>query len=123
VAVIDGPVFLDHPAFAGQRVIEIDNVLRAACQNQKSIACFHGTAVTGVMAAKRGFGAPAICPDCTFLLCPIFVDGSDGSDLMPSATSEDLAAAITGSVLAGAKVINLSALLERANPRMPNMDR
>jgi subtilisin family serine protease len=114
VAVIDGPVALDHPAFAGQRVFEIGN---ASCQNQSNIACFHGTAVIGVMAAKRGFGAPAICPACTFLLRPIFVEGSDEGDVMPAATPDDLAAAITDSVSAGANVINLSASLGRQSSR------
>jgi subtilisin family serine protease len=117
VAVIDGPASLDHPAFAGQRVFEIDTGLKSACQSQTNIACFHGTAVIGVMAAKRGFGAPAICPDCSFLLRRIFVEGSEGSDLMPSATPEDLAAAIADSVSAGAKVINLSASLRRQSSR------
>jgi subtilisin family serine protease len=110
VAVIDGPVALDHPAFAGQRVFEVDSGSKAACQSQTNIACFHGTAVVGVMAAKRGFGTPAICPDCTFLLRPIFVEESDDGDVMPAASPDDLAAAITASVSAGANVINLSAL-------------
>jgi subtilisin family serine protease len=117
VAVIDGPVALDHPAFAGQRVFEIDNALNASCQRQTNIACFHGTAVIGVMAAKRGFGAPAICPDCTFLLRPIFLEGSDEGDVMPAATPDDLAAAITDSVSAGANVINLSASLRQQSSR------
>ena len=87
VAVIDGPVALDHPAFAGQRVFEVDSGSKAACQSQTNIACFHGTAVVGVMVAKRGFGTPAICPDCTFLLRPIFVEESDDGDVMPAASS------------------------------------
>jgi hypothetical protein len=117
VAVIDGPVALDHPAFAGQRVFEVDSGSKAACQSQTNIACFHGTAVVGVMAAKRGFGTPAICPDCTFLLRPIFVEESDDGDVMPAASPDDLAAAITASVSAGANVINLSASLGRQSSR------
>ena len=109
VSVIDGPVWLDHPAFAGQRVREIGPGLRGECHIRTSIACFHGTSVMGILAARRGFGAPAICPGCSFVLRPIFAEVKKDNDPMPAATPEDLAAAITDSVSAGANVINLSA--------------
>ena len=44
----------------------------AACKNANSIACRHGTFVAGILCAKRGLSAPAICPDCEIILNPIF---------------------------------------------------
>jgi subtilisin family serine protease len=64
-----------------------------------------------MLAAKRGVGAPAICPGCSFILRPIFTEITYGNDLMPISTPEQLGIAITDSVSAGAQVINLSAAL------------
>jgi len=50
--------------------------------------------VAGILAARRGSVAPSICPECTLLLRPIFSESADGSGRMPSATPQDLAAAI-----------------------------
>jgi len=72
VSVIDGPVWLDHPAFSDQHIREIQGASGATCQNLSSVACTHGTLVIGILAAKRGSDAPAICPGCSFLLRPIF---------------------------------------------------
>jgi hypothetical protein len=68
VGLIDGPAALDHPDLAGQGIREIAGAVPAACANRDSAACAHGTFVAGMLAAKRGSIAPAICPDCTFIL-------------------------------------------------------
>ena len=94
IALIDGPVALDHPDLAGQRIYEIAGRPSAACINRDSAACAHGTFVAGMLAAKRGSVAPAICPDCTLLLHPIFSETPLRNGQWPSATSEELAAAI-----------------------------
>ncbi|HEU5239583.1 MAG TPA: S8 family serine peptidase, partial [Pyrinomonadaceae bacterium] len=60
---------------------------------------------------RRGADAPAICPDCTLLVRPIFPESSDQNPDMPSAAPEELAAAIIDCVDAGVRVINLSAAL------------
>jgi subtilisin family serine protease len=106
VGLIDGPVALDHPDFAGQRIREITG--SAACTNRDSAACAHGTFVAGMLAAKRGSLAPAICPGCTFLLRPIFSEARPRHGDMPTATPGELASAIIDSVQAGARVLNLS---------------
>jgi hypothetical protein len=111
VSVIDGPVWLNHPAFLGQRIHLIEKSLPAACHKLTSVACIHGTLVIGMLAAKRGSGAPAICPGCSFILRPIFSEITNGNDPMPMSTRKDLGAAIKDSVSAGANVINLSASL------------
>ena len=111
VAVIDGPVSVDHPALTGQRIQEIDAGSPATCRSLSSSACLHGTFVAGMLAAKRGSGAPAICPECSFLVRPIFSEAPSGNGDGPSATPSELAAAIIDSVRAGAHVVNLSAAL------------
>lgn len=111
VSVIDGPAWLEHPAFSGQRIRHIESVLPAACRQLDSLACVHGTLVMGMLAAKRGSGALALCPGCSFIMRPIFPEDIPSKDLMPISTPRDLAAAIADSVSAGANVINLSASL------------
>jgi subtilisin family serine protease len=117
VSVIDGPARLDHPAFSPQRIRAIEKRSPAACQNVESYACNHGTLILGMLAAKRGVGAPAICPGCTFLLHPIFTEITHGNDPIPVSTPEQLGTAIIDCVSAGALVINLSVALTQHSLR------
>jgi subtilisin family serine protease len=120
VALIDGPVVLDHPDFAGSTISEIPGKLKGTCTRADSVACTHGTFVAGILSARRGSAAPAICPGCTLLLRPIFAETAKGNGQMPSATPEELAGAIIDSVDAGARVINLSSALVRPSPQGEN---
>src|SRR5215212_10685283 len=74
IGLIDGPLDYTHPAFQGSRIRSVKESQLAACKNASSIACRHGTFVGGILCAKRGLSAPAICPGCTLLLRPIFLD-------------------------------------------------
>jgi subtilisin family serine protease len=105
VGLVDGPVALDHPELAGASVREIPGRLRGSCASAESAACMHGTFVAGVLAARRGGAAPAVCPGCTLLVRPIFAEGGSGG---PEALPEELAAAVVDCVEAGAHVVNLS---------------
>jgi subtilisin family serine protease len=111
VALIDGPVFLRHPDLAGSTILEVPGKLKGTCTRANSMACMHGTSVAGMLSARRGSAAPAICPGCTLLLRPIFAETVKGNGQMPSATAEELAEAIIDSVDSGAHVINLSSSL------------
>lgn len=111
IGLIDGPVALDHPQFAGQHIRELPGNGTGACAQTHSSACSHGTFVAGILSAKRGSIAPAICPDCTLLVRPIFAETNAVDGEMPSATPEELARAILGCVEAGARVLNVSAVL------------
>ncbi len=119
VGLIDGPVALDHPELAADMVRGIPDGRAAACSATKSLACVHGTFVAGVLCARRGSVAPAICPGCTLLVRPIFSEHDlsrtpgrlDDDDHQPSATAEDLAQAILDLVNAGARIMNLSAAM------------
>ncbi|MBV9597336.1 MAG: S8 family serine peptidase [Chloroflexi bacterium] len=108
VGLIDGPVALDHPDLAGQRIREIGGFVPAECADRGSAACAHGTFVAGILAAKRRSVAPAMCPDCTLLVRPIFSETTSLPGFGPTATAEQLSAAIVDSVRAGARVLNLS---------------
>ena len=72
IGVIDGPVDLNHPALQGSRIRTVKDSQKEACKNASDLACIHGTFVTGIICAKRGLSAPAICPDCQIILNPIF---------------------------------------------------
>ena len=111
IGLIDGPVNSSHSDLAGSSIQEIPGKLRGACSRVSSIACMHGTFVAGILSARRGSAAPAICPECTLLVRPIFAEAPSGNGEMPSATPAELAAAIMETVNAGARVINLSAAL------------
>jgi subtilisin family serine protease len=111
VGLVDGPVAMAHPGLAGDRLGEVLGAGTAACSVASSAACAHGTLVAGVLHAQRGGPAPAICPDCTLLVRPIFPETTSPDGTMPSATPEELAAAIVETIQAGAWVLNLSAAL------------
>jgi subtilisin family serine protease len=61
--------------------------------------------------------APAICPDCTLLVRPIFGEAIAANSGAPSATPEELGAAIIECVEAGAHVLNLSLALARPSTK------
>jgi subtilisin family serine protease len=114
VGLIDGPVVLDHPDLAAEQIQEVPGAA-GACARAGTAACRHGTFVAGVLSAKRGSRAPAICPGCTLLLRPIFAEAS-GNGQVPSATPDELARATLEAIEAGARVINISGALSQLAP-------
>lgn len=111
IGLIDGPVAISHPELVNQHIREVPGNRSSACTQANSTACQHGTFVAGILSAKRGSLAPAICPNCTLLVRPIFDETKAANDEMPSATPEDLAQAILDCIEAGARVLNVSAAL------------
>lgn len=109
IGLIDGPVNASHPDLAGSNIQEFHGKLRGTCSRASSIACMHGTFVAGILSARRGSAAPAICPGCTLLVRPIFAEDVIENGNIPSATPAELAEAIVDMVDAGVRVINLSA--------------
>lgn len=113
IGVIDGPIELSHSGFSESKIRTVKDFQFGACKSADSMACIHGTFVTGILCAKRGLAAPAICPSCQIILYPIFTEAypsnlGNATDKYPSATPEELARAIIETVDAGANIINLS---------------
>jgi len=108
IGLIDGPADLTHPAFSGSSMRTVRSNQVAACRDSCSEACSHGTAIAGILCAKRGSPAPAICRSCRFLFHPIFPECPPGAGGLASATPEELSRAIMETVDAGARITNLS---------------
>jgi subtilisin family serine protease len=112
IGIIDGPVDLNHPAFENSNLKTVRDSQFGACKNAPSVACSHGTFIAGILCAKRGFSAPAICPNCKVIFNPIFNEGTNNTNnknsLVPSITPDELANAIIETIDAGAQIINLS---------------
>lgn len=117
IGLIDGPVDTSLPELSAARIHEVPGTIGGTCESASSISCMHGTFVAGILCANRGSAAPAICPDCTLLIRPIFAETTSSNSPMPVATPEELAQAIVDCIEAGAHVINLSAALENPSPR------
>jgi subtilisin family serine protease len=116
VALIDGPVAINHPDLAGDNIREVSGVAgRGSCVMAESVACLHGTFVAGILSAKRGSGAPAICPGCTLLVRPVFAEAAAEYLESPSAEPRELASAILECAAAGARIINLSLALMQSS--------
>ena len=111
IGLIDGPVVMSHPELANHYVRAIPENGRSACTQANSPACMHGTFVAGILFARRGSVAPAICPGCTVLVRPIFAETTAASGATPSATPEELTQAILDCIEMGARVLNVSASL------------
>ena len=110
IGLIDGPVALEHPGFEGLRV----RGQTEQCSSNNATACMHGTFVAGILSARRGSPAPAICPECTLLVRPIFAGAGQVPGAAPSATADELAVAIVECVGEGAALLNLSCALIQA---------
>ena len=72
IGLMDGPVAANHPDLAAESVREAAGEPRAGCAHSGNAACTHGSFTAGILSAKRGSPAPAICPGCTLLVRPIF---------------------------------------------------
>ncbi|MFY9822845.1 MAG: S8 family serine peptidase, partial [Thermoanaerobaculia bacterium] len=94
VAVLDGPVDLSHPCFAGARLSVVETVVPNAAGDDG--ASRHGTHVASVV-----FG---LAPGCRGLIVPVF---SPGESL--GCPQLELARAIEQACDHGAQVINVSA--------------
>lgn len=114
IGLIDGPVLIHHSDLNKENIFEIPGALSGTCSKADSIACSHGTFIAGMLKAKRGSNAPAICPDCTLLVRPIFSEHITKKEFIPATTPKELAIAILDCINGGARLINLSLAL--ANP-------
>ncbi len=111
IALLDGPVVFDHPDLLSERIQDIPGGVDGRCNQASSIACQHGMFVAAILSAHRGSAAPAICPGCNLLVRPIFSENMAKDELLPQASAQQLASAISECIAAGARVLNLSAAM------------
>lgn len=101
VAVLDGPVDLAHPCFAGANVRRLDTLVRdPAGQGPMSV---HGTHVASLIFGQPDSPVAGIAPRCRGLIAPVFRDFDERR-----LSQLDLARAIEQAVQAGAHVLNIS---------------
>jgi cyanobactin maturation PatA/PatG family protease len=101
VAVIDGPVDLSHPCFAGANLRRITTLVQdPAGRGPMSV---HGTHVTSMIFGQPGSSVSGVAPKCRGLILPVFRDIQEGH--LPQL---DLARAIEQAVQEGAHIINVS---------------
>jgi subtilisin family serine protease len=101
VAVLDGPVDLSHPCFAGANVRRLDTLVQdPAGPGPMSV---HGTHVTSLIFGQPGSPVTGIAPRCRGLIAPVFRDFDERR-----LSQLDLARAIEQAVQEGAHVINIS---------------
>ena len=116
IGLIDGPVPANHPDLATASIRSLPSPVMGPSERATGAAGAHGTYVAGILSARRESGAPAICPGCTLLVRPIFLDPAPGNADTPSASPGELADAIIDCVDAGARVLNLSVALAAPSP-------
>jgi subtilisin family serine protease len=115
IGLVDGPVAVDHPDLEAAR-IRAAGADGMACSRLEDASCGHGTFVAGILVARRGSPAPAICPGCTLLVRPIF-RATENDWGLPIASPVEVGHAIVECVDAGARVVNLSAATGAPTPR------
>ncbi len=123
VGLLDGPVATGLSALASENIRYITGRL-GNCASSGGAACKHGTFVASVLNARRSSAAAGVCPECTLLVCPTFLEASGGEgEFTPQATPEELAVALLESVEAGAHVVNLSAAVTGHSSRLASGER
>ncbi|MFB7182450.1 S8 family serine peptidase [Streptomyces sp. NPDC056257] len=115
IGLIDGPVATDHPALTAESIRRLPG--GGPCLLPGSPACRHGTFIAGILVARRGGAAPAICPGCTVIARPVFAETTSDGQRPPSVTAPQLATAICECVDAGVRVLNLSAGMTQPSTR------
>jgi subtilisin family serine protease len=122
IGLIDGPV-AKHRDLANENVRPLPSAMAVSTEQATGSAHAHGTYVAGILSARRSSAAPAICPGCTLMVRPIFIEPASRDADTPSASPSELADAIVGCVEAGAQILNLSVALAMPSPnREPKVE-
>ena len=116
VGLIDGSVAATHADLATESIRILSQASNRTPERGSAAALTHGTFVAGILAARRGTAAPAICPGCTLVVRSIFLQTAVASADAPRASPQELADAIIDCVEAGARILNLSLALATPSP-------
>jgi len=101
VAILDGPVDLDHPSLAGAKLTRHPTMVDEPA-SAGGVMSNHGTHVTSVVFGQPGGPVTGLAPGCEGLILPVF------SDRRPGLSQLDLSRAIRKALDLGAHVINIS---------------
>lgn len=101
VAVLDGPVDLSHPAFAGAKV----TALETPVSHDEAADRTHGTHVASVVFGQPGTTAPGIAPQTRGIIIPVHAFRADQT--APAGNPPDLARGIREALDHGANVVLL----------------
>jgi subtilisin family serine protease len=114
VALVDGPVLTSHPDLAAD--IRALSERRPDRGGETAARYYqHGTFTAGILSARRGSPAPAICPGCQLLVNPVRMEAGAAAADAPRAEAADVAAAIVQCIDEGARVINVGVIVERSS--------
>jgi cyanobactin maturation PatA/PatG family protease len=105
IAVLDGPVDMTHPCFAGADLVQGETLVPGVARPDGA-ASAHGTHVASTLFGQPESPVQGVAPRCRGLSLPVYTD-SPGSDGM-RCTQLDLARAISQAVQHGAQIINIS---------------
>jgi len=101
IAVIDGPVDLDHPVFQGADLRMASGATKWPARPGNRLA-EHGTVVASILFGQRGTAVEGICPRASGVVVPVY-DISTGR-----APQLEIARAIELAIDEGADIINFS---------------
>lgn len=101
IAILDGPVDLDHPALREADLSRLDTLV--SDPPGPGLMSRHGTHVTSLVFGQPDSGVPGVAPRCRGLILPVFHEAP-----RRRLAQLDLARAIERAVEAGAHVINVS---------------
>ena len=104
VAVLDGPIDCQHPAFDGANLKQLDAFTTSG--RQRGMPLLHGTHVTSLIFGQHPGPLRGVAPRCRGVVIPVFDQHEDGT-LIPC-SQLDLARAISLAMAVGANVINIS---------------
>ena len=102
IAILDGPVDLDHPSLAPAQITVLDLFGRGSVES--TLEYEHGTHVASLVFGAHDSEAKGVAPGCRGLLIPIY----GGPVGLASCTQAELASAIYAAVDHDADVVNVS---------------
>ena len=111
IAMIDGPVDMSHPCFAGVslQTLHLKGQAPVVCRSKSQGSCNHGTQIASLLFAQHGCGpVRGIAPGCRGLIIPIFRDHPLVAGAVLPSSQTDLARAIDLARDHGAHIINIS---------------
>jgi hypothetical protein len=92
----------DHADLATEHLQSLPSAAAGPSERTTGAARAYGTCAAGILSARRGSVAPAICPGRTLLVRPTFLEPAAGNANTPSASPGELVDTIVDCIEAGA---------------------